>query len=252
MGCHSKEKSRIELNLRGIRVKLAEQLRIAEELVPLSSLQQFYVCHERHAKLTLLYADATVVRNTMTRGTIDAYKKTFVGEALPAIAFKALQCGWSCKRAKAVAEAAKLIVWPLASSDACCVVAYAMLKCNEVFLKQCWFGSKLNDVQRTFPGKYPANDFFTWVMYGSWSCCAHCRCYFFNDAYFRNKVYRNVITSSSPDLLAAYRRQVPSDPVAHEDGQVGVSSRWWFLPGMYQPLTWCGRCGGPQQQQRRQ
>ncbi len=153
-------KSRIELNLSGIRVKLAEQLRIAEELVPLASLQQFYVCHERHAQLALRCADATVVTNTMARYVVDAYGKTFAGEVLPATASTALQCGWSYKRAKAVAEEAKLIVWPLASSDACCVAAYSMLKCNEVFLKQCWYGSVLNDVQRSFPGKYPAKDFF--------------------------------------------------------------------------------------------
>ena len=45
-----------------------------------------------------------------------------------------------------------------------------------------------------------------------------------------------------PDLLSTVRRQVPSDPVEHKDGSVGVSSRWWYLAQMYKPIAHCGRC----------
>ena len=50
------------------------------------------------------------------------------------------------------------------------------------------------------------------------------------------------MTSTSPDLLAAYRRQVPTDPLEHRHGEVGVSSRWWYLLRMYSISGWCGRC----------
>lgn len=89
------------------------------------------------------------------------------------------------------------------------------------------------------PLPYPAIDFHFWVMYGSWSMCPSCKSYFFNDEYWRQAVYQNQQTSAKPDLLAAYRRQVPSDPMRHEYGEIGVSSRWWYLPGMYTPSKQC-------------
>ena len=67
----SKAQRRGEANLTGIRAKLAEQLRIAEELIPAANLREFYVDHERHAQLALRYAAATVVKNTMARHVVD-------------------------------------------------------------------------------------------------------------------------------------------------------------------------------------
>ena len=58
-------------------------------------------------------------------------------------------------------------------------------------------------------------------------------------------MYQLRTTSSSPDLLAAMRRQLPYDPTEHSYGNVGDSSRWWYLPGMYQPLMHCRRCSKP-------
>ena len=53
-------------------------------------------------------------------------------------------------------------------------------------------------------------------------------------------------TSHSPEALAAHRRRVPHDPVVHGPGEVGVSSRWWYLPGMYKPVvSKCHCCDGP-------
>ena len=47
-------------------------------------------------------------------------------------------------------------------------------------------------------------------------------------------------TSHSPEAIAVHRRKVPSDPVVHCHGAVGVSSRWWYLSGMYKPVV--GKC----------
>ena len=52
-------------------------------------------------------------------------------------------------------------------------------------------------------------------------------------------------SSDKPDFAAAYRRRVPSDPMEHGPGKVGISSRWWYLPGMYKPVAHCGRCTKP-------
>ena len=53
-------------------------------------------------------------------------------------------------------------------------------------------------------------------------------------------------TSHSPEALAIHRRRVPHDPVVHGPGEVGVSSRWWYLPGMYKPVvSKCHCCDGP-------
>ena len=82
-------------------------------------------------------------------------------------------------------------------------------------------------------------------MYGSWSSCPHCRSLFFNDQYFKESVYQLRATASTPDLLSAMRRQLPYDPIEHSYGNVGDSSRWWYLPGMYQPLMHCRRCTKP-------
>ena len=48
-------------------------------------------------------------------------------------------------------------------------------------------------------------------------------------------------------MIAAHRRIVPTEPVVHSEGNVGVSSRWWYLPGMYQPTVHgCRCCSGPE------
>jgi len=54
------------------------------------------------------------------------------------------------------------------------------------------------------------------------------------------------VTSDKPDLAAAYRRRIPTEPLEHESGKVGISSRWWYLPGMYKPVANCERCTKPE------
>ena len=71
------EHRRNERHLIGIRPKLVEQSRVAEELIPVSNMRAFYVSHERHAQLALRYPHATVVKNTMARYLVDAYAQIF-------------------------------------------------------------------------------------------------------------------------------------------------------------------------------
>ena len=148
-------------------------------------------------------------------------------------------------RAAQVAQDSGYIAVPLAWGDAALVAAYAMHKCRELYQHQCMHGSRLSLIQREYPNAYPQVDFRFWVMYGSWSTCPYCRSVFFNDHYFKESVYQLRTTSSTPDLLSAMRRQLPYDPTEHSHGNVGDSSRWWYLPGMYQPVAHCSHCTKP-------
>jgi len=230
-----------------IREALCLHLSIAEELVPVHNLRVFYKSHEVHALLPLRYPTAKVVKDSVPLYLVDAYRKTFRGEKLPDNGFATLRVpgGGSYARALEVARSSKYIAVPLSSADACLQAAYAMLKCEELYATQCWYGSQLTSVQRAWVQKYPLVDFQFWVKYGSWSLCSHCGSYFFNDKYFSENVYRNQVTAVTPDLMAPYRKLVPSDPIQHAHGAVGVSSRWWYLPGMYRPTHYCGRCTRP-------
>jgi len=232
-----------------VHVSLCERIGIAEELLPLNNLSRFFGIHEKHAQLPLLYTDAQVIKDTVPRFAVDAYQKTFRGESLPLTAHASLSAAGkgSYERAVMVATEDKYIVFPKASADACLVAAYALLQCQETFLRISWEGSLLKPVQTTWAPMYDLNDFHFWVTYGSWSFCRACGSHFFNDKYFSEVVYQNQVTSQKPDLLAAYRRAVPDDPVRHEPGQVGISSRWWNLPGMYTPVVSnCHCCSGPE------
>ena len=46
-----------------------------------------------------------------------------------------------------------------------------------------------------------------------------------NDEYFREDVFTGTVTSTKCDALAAYRRVVPTLPLVHSKGGLGVSSR---------------------------
>ena len=112
--------------------------------------------------------------------------------------------------------------------------------------------SKLFDVRalsRKFASDYHCEKSLTFrvalVFYGSWSQCQACGSFDFNDTYFSRRVYQMRETSHSPEAIAAHRRRVPDDPVVHCHGELGVSSRWWYLPGMYKPIVAkCHCCDG--------
>ena len=212
-------------------------------LAPPGSLGSTLGSHQVHARLPLEYAGGRVWKDTVSKPSMDAYQKALEDD-LPAQVSLSLLCrrrhadSWH----KKVAAEQQIIVFPLAAANACLVSAYSMLQCKEVFAMQSFSGSLLTSVQRAYVQKYPATDFEVWVQYGSWSFCHHCGSFFFNDEYFRDEVYREVTTSEKPCRLATVTRQVPDDPVEHKEGSVGVSSRWWYLPGMYKPKLHCGRC----------
>ena len=235
------------MKLEAIRTEFCGPRRIAEELVPVSVLQTFYGVHEAHAQMRLRYADATVVRDTLEPRVVQAYRVAWGGEA---IADSSKDSILSCLRdftakSELVASGAKLVVFPLACAQAAFFMAYTLLRCAALFAGQCWMRSRVSEVQREFSSSYPRVDFEFWVKYGSWSQCPSCGSYHFNDRYFKQLVYQSQGTSAKPDKLAAYRRQVPSDPVEHGPGKVGISSRWWYLPGMYHPAAQCTHCTEP-------
>ena len=229
-----KRRERCDLDVRFVRATLCTQLGIPEESMLTERLSDFYKDREQFARLPLQYPDARVVKNPMASDVVGAFRKTF-GEVSDGMhtatdALKATN-GRLYDRAKRVAEQEHLVVWPMQTAEACCVAAYAILQRKQLFEQQCWIGSRLLPIQRTFGDKYPVKDFHFWAMYGNWSCCQHRGSYHFDDAYFREDVYKDPGTSLS------HVRQVPSDPLEHCHGSVGISSRWRYRPGMYKPLA---------------
>ena len=235
---------RFDKKIRDLRTDFCLGVSLAEERVPEKSLIDFFRRHEAYALLPLKYPDATVYKDSLPKALIDAYRTTFTRQALPDTAsacMKDTKRG-SAWRALKVAKDSGYVAQPRACADAALVASYAMLKCEELFAYQCWSHSCLTLVQRECPKKYPTVDFNFWVKYGSWSRCPHCGSMHFNDSYFTEAVYQDQRTSSISDLLAPVRRIVPTDPLVHRYGEVGDSSRWWYLPGMYRPSSQCGHC----------
>ena len=42
--------------------------------------------------------------------------------------------------------------------------------------------------------------------------------------------------------MSVFAREVPSDPCIHDGRDLGASSRWWYIPAMYNPSHSCPRC----------
>ena len=236
----------VDAALRLIRVSLCAHLEVAEDLVPVSELSKFFRAHQFWACLPLRYPTVAVSHDSVTAPLVKLYRRNFYGEVLPETALACIadteRSGES--RAEELAAAGQCIVLPRQASLACIVAAYAMLKCEELYGSLCWSFSVLTSTQRVWKDCQPLLDFYFWVMYGSWSCCQHCGSHFFNDKYFREVVYK-AERSSGSDMLSAVRRVVPSDAAEHSGSPPGVSSRWWYLPGMYRPVQHCGRCTVP-------
>ncbi len=177
--------------------------------MPLGNLRRFFSEHEAHARMPTVHPDAIVIKNRVSWALVHAYRvaigATAGGELASTadaahVAITVANSSAKAKarpnpkgkaRAKAKAEAAassprssfvsmtvdvaatsKLIAWPLVYGKACYTAAYAMLKCQELFAHQCWYGSRLEAQQQLFCDKYPKVDFAFWVQYGSWSQCA--------------------------------------------------------------------------------
>jgi hypothetical protein len=229
-----------------LREALCRELSIAEESVPLHNLLVFFKSNEVHAQLALRYPTANVIKDALPWRVILAYQNALAGQVLPGTGFKCMSAAGQGRYAATLAAADPgYIVWPRTCADACLMAAYSMLKCGCLYKQQCWDSSVLTPIQQGFRNKYPEIDFHFWAMYGSWSACPSCGSYYFNDKYFSTAVYQDQVTSSTPDLFSSYRRDAPSMPMKHELGQVGTSSRWWYLPGMFKPSLQCPRCTPP-------
>ena len=235
-----------------VREALCKEIHVAEELIPLHNLRVFYRNHETHARLPFLYPEARIFKDTVACKLVEAYRQTYSDDEIRECTLS--KCMGSTADEKSFRhdfvanDDSGCIVFPLASANACAVAACAILKCVELYAKQCFTASVVTTEQQRKALKYPEVDFHFWVTYGSWSMCPDCGSYNYNDKYFKETVYQNQSTSSTPDLLSVCRRDVPTDPVVHETGKVGPSSRWWYLPGMYKPAQHCGRCT-PQEKQ---
>ena len=99
------------------RTMLCASMSMAEELIPLKVLDQFFAKHEEYARLVHKYPQARILKDTLPLELIDAYRSTFAtDEVLPDSGFKLLQpkeyrCSWwACQ----VAEAARYIAVPRA------------------------------------------------------------------------------------------------------------------------------------------
>ena len=73
--------------LSDVRTRFCAQVSLAEELLPLKVLKEFYLRHDAYARLALEYPDATVHRDALPWATVRAYRETFAGEAMPCLLY---------------------------------------------------------------------------------------------------------------------------------------------------------------------
>ena len=177
--------------LERIRANLCQDILVAEERIPLKNLHDFFTVHEEYARLSLQSPNARTYKDALPWELVDAYRRTFANQKLAETGFGQERAEEYADKAVKVAEDAGLIALPRACGDAAHIAAYAMLKCEELYGKQCFWGSLLTPIQQGFANKYPLQDFQFWVMYGSWSRCRHCGSMYFDDKYFREQVYCN-------------------------------------------------------------
>ena len=123
-----------------VRTALARQVAVPEELLPPHNICHFYREHQEHARLSLRYPHATVVRDSVPWRVVQAYQRTFRGQVLEGNMQEALNKTEQgvYQRAVMVANEDRLIVFPKASADACLIAAYSMLQCREIFAAQTW------------------------------------------------------------------------------------------------------------------
>ena len=229
-------------HLEAVRTVLCQSVGVAEEIVPLSSMWTFFSKHGQYCQLPLRYTDAQVLSQVVPRNVVDPFRIHFRTSTLADSAYLHLN-GEYFRNADWLASTHKYVISPMESSLACQVCAYAMLKCEENFERLVWYRSQLST--RLFVDKFPKTDFAFWTMYGSLSFCADCGSLHFNDKYFSEVVYQTARTTEKPEFMAMYRRLCPTDAVEHSPSQIGVSSRWWYLAGMYKPVSHCGACTRP-------
>ena len=116
-----------------VREALCQELRIAEESVPLHALRVFYRNNEFQAQLALRYPTASVIKDALPCSVILAYQNAMAGQVLPGTGFKCINASGEGRYAATLAAADPgYIVWPRACADACFIAAYSMLKCESL------------------------------------------------------------------------------------------------------------------------
>ena len=186
---------RQEIRLRQVQQEFCDAVSLSTGVVSLQSLRGFFRRHEMFARLPLQYPQAMVYKDKLPWPLIEAYRAVLsAGGSLHPTASEYTRVGSTeaFLRHRRVAAEFGYVAQPRACADACAVVAYATLKCEELFQRQVFHHSHLKPVQREFPRKYPEVDFKFWVKYGSWSRCPQCGSMFFNDKYFSNDVYADL------------------------------------------------------------
>ena len=68
-----------------IRERLCDRIELAEELIPLSTMQSFYRKHHATARMPLQYPGCAVVKDALPRRVIDAYRRELRGRTLPGL-----------------------------------------------------------------------------------------------------------------------------------------------------------------------
>ena len=87
--------------LSDVRTRFCAQVSLAEELLPLNVVRDFYMRHDAYARLALEFPDATVHRDALPWATVRAYRETFAGEPMPSTVAVCMKSAFS--RARQVA-----------------------------------------------------------------------------------------------------------------------------------------------------
>ena len=77
MVCDEAVEAICEARIINVRNNLCSEVSMAEQLVTATSLVAFFERHERYAKFSLLYPDATVKLCTVPFSMLEAYRKTW-------------------------------------------------------------------------------------------------------------------------------------------------------------------------------
>ena len=164
----------------------------------------FYRRHGHQAALCIQYPQATVHENAVPDAVIALYKETLNNAVLPKRAptylpDRSMKDGERItytfqQRCEDVAIKGHVCV-PVQSAEACCVSAWSLLQCQQVYNRNSWYASCLES-SHEYKEKTKQADFRFWLTYGAWSNCPHCYSYhFFDESHCRGlrKFYKYLL-----------------------------------------------------------
>ena len=169
---------------------------LAEERVPAATFRRSFIQHEPQSRLGQKCAPDHRIIDRLLPELVRAYARTFPRgnkwhHFVLGGAWRSLKQNVHEARARhmRVFKESGLVAYPLMCAEAHMTAAYARAVCEEAYAKQNWTHSLLNNVQSAWPDAFLKVDFHFWTESGSWSQCYDCRCYYYNDEYFREQVY---------------------------------------------------------------